>query len=362
MNPLPRIDIDTQVIRRNAQFLCNRLGRVGISVTGVTKGVGGHPAVAQAMLDGGVVGLADSRLDNVMRLRTAGITCPISLIRAPMRAEMAGVVAYCTNSYNTELETIALLGAAALAVGRVHGVMLMVEVGDSREGLLLRDLPAFVLAVHRHSGLRLDGVGVNFACLSGVPPTTAALLYLCAAIATAESASGIRIPQLSGGNSASLPLLLTGPDHARVNNLRLGESILLGCEPVSGRLINGLSDTAFGLVAEVIESSHKSHRVTVATTRPVDISNQVVLALGSQDTDIQGLGFPLGCTLAGSTSDHSVLDTGKRRRTVGSEVALTMNYSALSRAMAVTAISKRLCVKPQPAVGVARRPSVLLRA
>ena len=199
------------------------------------------------------------------------------------------------NSYNTELETIALLGAAALAVGRVHGVMLMVEVGDSREGLLLRDLPAFVSAVHRHSGLRLDGVGVNFACLSGVPPTTAALLYLCAAIATAESASGIRIPQLSGGNSASLPLLLTGPDHARVNNLRLGESILLGCEPVSGRLINGLSDTAFGLVAEVIESSHKSHRVTVVTTTgPVDTSNQVVLALGSQDTDIQGLGFPSG--------------------------------------------------------------------
>ena len=74
----PRVEIDLGKIQANARCLVRRLGDRGVSVTGVTKAVCGHPDVAGAMLDGGVVGLADARIKNVVRMRSAGIN--LSLI------------------------------------------------------------------------------------------------------------------------------------------------------------------------------------------------------------------------------------------------------------------------------------------
>ena len=131
----PRVEIDLGKIEANARYLVRRLCARGISVTGVTKAVCGHPDVAEAMLDGGVAGLADARIKNVVRMRTAGITCPISMIRAPLLSEMEDAIQDCDASYNTEMDTILKLGAAAKKLGTSHDVILMVEMGDMREGI-----------------------------------------------------------------------------------------------------------------------------------------------------------------------------------------------------------------------------------
>ena len=52
----PRIEVDLDKIRRNTETVVRRLDPRGIDVTGVTKAVCGHPAIAQAMLDGGALG------------------------------------------------------------------------------------------------------------------------------------------------------------------------------------------------------------------------------------------------------------------------------------------------------------------
>ena len=84
----PRVEFDLGKIRANYKILCERLRSVGIDVKGVTKGVGGDSQIAAAMLDGGVTGLADARLSNVLKLRTNGINCPIALIRSPMHDQL----------------------------------------------------------------------------------------------------------------------------------------------------------------------------------------------------------------------------------------------------------------------------------
>ena len=132
----PRIEVDLAKIRRNTQTLVSRLGPRGISVTGVTKAVCGHPAVARAMLEGGALGLADARITNVQRLRAAGLTDPITLIRTPMLSQADQVVQSCEVSYNTEMLVISALAAAAIRNGSVHGIVLMVEMGDQRDGIL----------------------------------------------------------------------------------------------------------------------------------------------------------------------------------------------------------------------------------
>ena len=168
----PRIEVDLSKIRRNTQTVVRRLGPRGIGVTGVTKAACGHPAIAQAMLDGGAVGLADARINNVQRLRQAGITCPVTLIRTPMLSQVDEVVQLCEASYNTEIAVIAALASAAIRKDKVHGIILMVEMGDLREGILPENLAEIAQKVMKMPGVALKGIGANFACLSGISPSS----------------------------------------------------------------------------------------------------------------------------------------------------------------------------------------------
>ena len=79
----PRLRIDLEKITHNARRALEIGSAHGVEVMGVTKGVAGIPAVAKAMLAGGIESLADSRLDNIARLRANGIQAPITLLRSP---------------------------------------------------------------------------------------------------------------------------------------------------------------------------------------------------------------------------------------------------------------------------------------
>ena len=136
----PRLEIDLAKLHHNARTLVDRLGARGVAVTAVTKGTLGSTAVAVELLRAGVRGLGDSRIENVEALRDAGVTAPITLIRSPMPSQVDRVVAHADVSVNTEMAVLRLLSAAAVGQGRIHGVVLMVELGDLREGILPGDL------------------------------------------------------------------------------------------------------------------------------------------------------------------------------------------------------------------------------
>ncbi|MDO6729205.1 alanine/ornithine racemase family PLP-dependent enzyme [Marinovum sp. 2_MG-2023] len=354
----PRIEVDLRKIRHNTRTLVKRLARRGISVAGVTKAVCGHPAIAQAMLDGGAVGLADARIRNVQRLRAAGMTGRITLIRTPMLSQVDQVVRSCDASYNTEIPVISALASAAIRKGRVHDVILMVEMGDLREGILPENLAEIARQVTRMPGVALKGIGANFACLSGLRPTALQMAAFSDLAKEIEGTCGPMLKLVSGGNSANLPWALGECATGRVNDLRLGEAILLGVEPLSGDRIDGMHTDAFTLVAEVIETDAKpppspialiaatSERLRLAT-RPAAAA-RMILAMGQQDTDIPGLSMPVGCTLIGATSDHLVVGTTRSLPKVGAEVRFQMNYTALMHAMAAPDIKVALLDTPLP--------------
>ena len=346
----PRVEIDLGKIEANARYLVRRLCARGISVTGVTKAVCGHPDIAGAMLDGGVAGLADARIQNVVRMRTEGITCPISMIRAPMLSETEDVIQYCDASYNTEMDTILKLGAAAKQQSTSHNVILMVEMGDMREGILPENLTDFATRVTATPGVSLRGVAANFACLGNLAPTASDMAMLSRLATQVEGACGPFVELVSGGGSANLPWALGNGSSGRINNLRLGEAILLGTDPVTGRPISGLHIDAFALFAEVIETRDKPSAVPPASIAPElgilrlvrndDLRTRTLLAVGQQDTDTSGLTFPSGILFIGATSDHTVVDTTKSAVSVGSVMKMGMNYSALMRAMSAPDVAK----------------------
>lgn len=346
----PRVEIDLGKIQANARCLVRRLGDRGISVTGVTKAVCGHPDVAEAMLDGGVAGLADARIANLFRMRAAGITCPITMIRAPMLSEMEDVIQHCDASYNTEMDTILKLGAAAKQQGTTHDVILMVEMGDMREGVMPESLNDFASRVIAVPGVALKGIAANFACMDNVAPTAGDMAMLSRLADNVEGACGPFVDLVSGGGSANLPWALGDDSFGRVNNLRLGEAILLGTDPVTGHPISGLHTDAFALFAEVIETRNKPSAISPASVAPElgtlklvrndDLRARTILAVGQQDTETSGLIFHSGNTFIGATSDHTVVDTTKFAVSVGSEMKIGMKHSALMRAMSAPDVAK----------------------
>lgn len=339
----PRLQVDLDKIFHNASTLVTRLKTAGISVTGVTKAFLGIPEIARTMLSAGVTSLGDSRIENIERMRRSGITTQMMLIRSPMLSQADRVVASVDISFNTELNVVSALSTAALKVGKTHGVLLMVELGDLREGIMPQDVETTVRTISKLSNIKYMGLGTNLACRNGVSPDNvnmAELSSLATRISTGDSSQTLIV---SGGNSSNLDWVFTDGKIGHINNLRLGEAILLGREALNRQPIHGLFTDAISLIAEVIESKTKptqprgtiaqsAFTMTQSAGNQGDI-NQAIVAIGRQDTDPEGLHPPVGVQVLDASSDHLILRTEGNKLVVGSELTFYLNYSALLRAM-----------------------------
>ncbi|MDB9741402.1 alanine/ornithine racemase family PLP-dependent enzyme [Akkermansiaceae bacterium] len=361
--PAPRLEIDLDKVFHNALTLGNRLRKKGISVTGVTKATLGSPEIAEAWLAAGIDGLGDSRTENFTTLRAAKVRTPMSLIRTPMLSQVDQVVNLTNVSFNTELEVIQRLSVAAKKSDIMHEVILMVELGDLREGIMPALLEKTLSKVLKLPNILFTGIGTNLACRSGVSPDCKNMAALSVIADSLETTFGPIVSVVSGGNSANLDWALgkNGEENTgRINNLRLGESLLLGCEPLHRKILQGMFTTSFTLIAEVIELSIKPSEPwgEIAQCAFGDIPEQsgtntgnsvhngsikqAILAIGRQDIDPEGLIPPLGTIILSASSDHLILDVTHYRGNilVGTEIAFQQNYSSLLRSMTSPFIPK----------------------
>ncbi|MCW0214331.1 MAG: alanine/ornithine racemase family PLP-dependent enzyme [Pseudonocardia sp.] len=346
----PRIDTDLGKIEQNTRVLVDRLAAKGIRVTGVTKSALGSPGVGAAMLRGGAYGLGDSRVPNLTRLAGLDRRPLRTLIRSPMLSQVGRVVGVADVSLNTGAAVVAALAGAATEAGRPHGVVLMVELGDLREGIAADDVPEAVRAVLGHPSLRLVGLGANLACQNGVVPDDRNMGVLTGLVEKVEALHGISLDVVSGGNSATLNWALSTDDVGRIDELRLGEAILLGVDPLYRTPIPGLHTDASTVTAEVIEVAVKpaqpwGDRAQAAFGEPPARTGsgsvrQAILALGRQDVDPAGLQPPEGITILGMSSDHLVVDLGDHAVAVGDEIDFGVAYGAFMQAMTSPFVTK----------------------
>lgn len=363
----PRLEVDLDKIGHNARTLVERLGHRGIGVTGVTKAALGSPLLATALVRAGVTGLGDSRIENLEAMRAAGLNAPMTLLRSPMLSQAGRVVAQVDTSLNTELEVIKALGHEAHRARRTHGVVLMVELGDLREGIMPDDLEHAVEATLSFARIALRGIGTNLACHSGVAPDAAKMGLLSELANNIEAKFGIALDVVSGGNSANLDWALSDQQTGRINDLRLGESILLGREPLHRQPIEGLHTDAMTLVAEVIESKIKPSQPwgeigqTAFGDKPAVAARaetvRALLAIGRQDTDPSGLVAGSGLEILGASSDHLIVNSGEHRLSLGTEVSFDVNYSALVRAMTSSFVAKEFLSAAPPRRAASERTS-----
>jgi predicted amino acid racemase len=342
----PYVTVDLDAIERNARSIVKLCGEHGIAVTGVTKCTCGLPEVARAMLRGGVVSIGESRTQNVRRLREAGVDAPTLLLRVPPLSSVDEVVDAVDLSLNSELAVLRGLSEAARTRGRVHDVIVMVDLGDLREGVWPDDLLPFVGELLELPAIRLAGLGSNLTCYGGVIPTVHNMARLVRYAEEVEKRFGVRLERISGGNSSALPLIASGRMPRRINHVRIGEAILLGRETVQHRPWPGTRQDAFRLHAEVIELKEKpsvpigprsedafGHTLEFADRGDIE---RALVNVGREDVDVEGL-TPLDSRLSvlGASSDYLILDVSAAAKElrVGDEVLFSLSYGALLATM-----------------------------
>ena len=314
------IEVDCRRIEANARAVSELCALRGVQVAGVTKAIRGEPAVARAMLAGGVTMLADSRLDNVRTLRDGGINAPVLLIRQPTRIEVDETIALCDLSLVSEVTTARALSASAERQGRNHGVIVMLETGDRREGVMPDGIGALCMQILELPGLELAGIGTVLGCLSGVIPTAGNRQSFVDVVERIEEEIGFRFEIVSAGNTDHLDLVQSGQLPSRINHLRVGEGIISGTIDfeVSADLPMPHRD-AFTVRAEVIEVQVKPSApdgeisvdafMTAHTWLDRGVRRRALLSLGEIDMRTAGL-RPLrdGVIMVGASSDLLAID------------------------------------------------------
>ncbi|MGB7414355.1 MAG: alanine/ornithine racemase family PLP-dependent enzyme [Thermosynechococcaceae cyanobacterium] len=348
---LPRIEISLSKIQHNAQILSELYGQQGISLMGVTKATLGEPAIAAAMLRGGVKFIADSRLENIQRIKDSGILSQFVLLRTAL-SQAESVISTVDISLNTEIETIQALSHYAKAQNKIHKIIIMVELGDLREGVLPNDLPPFIEKILDFANIEIVGIGCNLACYGGIKPDVNNMNKLSELATALETKYQMHFSIISGGNSANYEWYEPTQKTGRINNLRIGESILLGCETVNGRGIPRLYRHVFKLIAEVIEAKEKPSLPFGISCQDAfgnipafidqGIQHRAIIALGRQDVLMSGLGTESNVEILGSSSDHIVLNSKGCDLKIGSEIEFSLNYGGILSAMTSPFVQKKM--------------------
>jgi len=192
----PRIEIDLAKIAHNAKKLMELYGSKGIGVIGVTKVVCGDPRIADVLVKSGISVLADSRIANIRRMREAGTQAQFVLLRTPIPSQAESAVKYTDISLNSELSVVKSLSKFAVEYNATHKIILMVELGDLREGIMPLDLEDTVRTVIEMDGIELVGIGTNLACFGGIKPDEEKMGYLSSLAGEVEEKFGLTLSQL----------------------------------------------------------------------------------------------------------------------------------------------------------------------
>lgn len=342
----PRLEINIEKLKTNLQVISNLLKKNNISLAMVTKAYCANLDIVNELVkDKNLIDyLADSRIENLKEMRHINI--PKILLRIPMKSEVEDVIRYADISFNSEYETIEKLNEEAKKVNKIHKIVIMVDLGDLREGYFLqKDLFDNIKKIQDLHNISIIGVATNLTCYGAVLPSEENLSKLVNIAEKFERDFNIDIKIISGGNSSSLFLINENKLPSKINNLRIGEAILLGRETAYGKKIDGTFDDVFRLVCEVVENKEKpsvpvgEKGLDAFGNKPVfedkGIMQRAILGIGRQDISIDSL-YPIDkdIKVIGASSDHTIVDVtkSKNKYSIGDKIEFLLDYGGIMTA------------------------------
>ena len=336
----PRINVNLKHLEHNVKFLFNELNYLD-ELFVVTKVYSAYEPIVDKFYEWGVRCFADSRGINLKSIKERYPDATTLQLRLPMAEEISKMIHYADRSLNSEISTIKLINEACLQANKTHDIILMIDVGDLREGIMYNsDYKAFVKEIIGLEKVNLIGIGTNVTCYGSVIPTKDTIQTLVDIRDDLEKEFNIKIPVISGGNSSSLYLHFNGTMPQGVTNLRVGDAFMSGIEAAYSQPIEGMYGDICQLEAKIIELKDKpSYPIgelgvnafgETVEYEDVGIHTRAILAIGRQDVSQDDI-IPLNddVIVLGSSSDHLILEVPKDKYHVGDTILFKLKYGGV---------------------------------
>jgi predicted amino acid racemase len=251
------ITLSKEKLLENYRFLDVLFKSRNIEWGVVSKILCGNELFLKELIQLGVKEIHDSRISNLRKVKSISQDIQTVYIKPPAKRSIARIVRYADVSFNTEIDTIRWLSQEAVHQNKVHKIVIMIEMGDLREGVLGEELLNFYGEVIELPNIEISGIGTNLNCLSGVMPTQDKLIQLSLYKQLIEAKFNIKIPWVSGGTSVAIPLILKNIRPMAINHFRIGEALFFGKDLFTGQTIPEMHADVFELFAEIIEITEK---------------------------------------------------------------------------------------------------------
>ena len=334
----PKVLIHVDKYQNNLKMLLDTFHSKGFSVMVVSKVFGADQRLIEGIDASSADFIADSRIQNLKSMTT---TKPKVLLRLPQMSEIKAVIRYADISLNASLKTILKLNQEALRQNKVHKIILMIDIGDLREGIYYRDFDVSIInQILSLSNIKLAGIGTNLTCYGGVIPTYETMKRLDDIQRQIEQSFSLKLSLISGGNSSIYPFIESDEYPKNINNVRIGELLILGRETSYGTPVLGLYDDVITLQAQVVETANKPSVPEGllglnAFGEPVSFEdrgllNRAILAIGKQDVHPDHLICPKGIHILGASSDHLIVEIQEEQTLdIGDVLEFKLTYGGI---------------------------------
>ncbi|SMF10579.1 alanine racemase [Pseudobacteriovorax antillogorgiicola] len=345
-------------LRKNYEVLESKFDKAGISWGVVSKLLCGDKLFLKEVLSLKPKQVCDSRVKNLRAIKQLDPEIETVYIKPPAKKSIRNIVQFADISFNTELRTIRMLSEEAQLQCKTHKVVIMIELGDLREGILGEDLIEFYQEVFRLKGIRVIGIGANLNCLNGVMPSQDKLIQLALYKNLIDAKFGQQLQLVSGGSTVTLPLLSKHKFPKSINHFRIGEALYFGINLFTGKTFKGMHGDVFQLRAEIIELTEKPFApVGVLGANPSGETPEIepgdfqktglrcIIDVGLLDIDPKFMTpCDKGVEILGASSDMIVIeltDDAKPYR-VGETINFNLSYMGVLGLMASKYIEKEV--------------------
>jgi ornithine racemase len=247
------ITLDRAKLEHNYQFLNQFFAKRNIEWSIVSKMLCGNYDYVKLLCETGIKEICDARISNLRMVKQINPDIQTVYIKPPAKRSIKSIVKYADVSFNTQIETIKWLSEEACAQHVQHKVVIMVEMGDLREGVMGEEVVNFYSKVFELPNIEVVSFGTNLNCLHGVMPSHDKLIQLSLYKQLIEAKFNRNIPYVTGGTSVVIPLIFNGQLPKGVNHFRVGETLFFGLNLFTGEIIEGMQGDVIKLYAEVIE-------------------------------------------------------------------------------------------------------------
>ncbi|MCB0805520.1 MAG: alanine/ornithine racemase family PLP-dependent enzyme [Bacteroidales bacterium] len=352
------IQLNKEKLNHNFNFLNKLFESNNISWGAVSKLLCGNKEYIKTLLELGIREVHDSRISNLRVIKQVDSGVQTVYIKPPPKRSIKTLVKYADVSLNTEYDTIRMISEEARRQKKVHKLIIMIEMGDLREGVMGEHLMDFYSSIFKLPNIEIIGIGTNLNCMNGIMPTHDKMVQLSLYKQLIEAKFNKKISWISGGSSVTIPMIFKKLVPRGVNHFRIGETLFFGNNLITGKAIKGMKQDVFRFFAEIIELSEKPKvpygeiGTNVAGESP-EINEQdygktsyrAILDIGLLDIDTKNI-TPIrkNYEFQGASSDMIIVDIGRNsgKLKIGDLIEFKLDYMGALRILNSDYIEKRI--------------------